>query len=303
MAGLEASKAVLERTAEVSPDAAAQGFRQAWWRIGLLGALVITLYADVLAPMASEWWRNEGHSHGLLVVPLGCYLAWRRRHVVFAERVSYEWYGLLVSLLACAMYLLGRLGAELFLSRSSSVVLLAGLVWTFWGTRRLRILAFPLLLLLTAVPLPELVYSGAAMPLQRLASGVATSLSQFLGVAVYRDGNIIQLATGPLGVAEACSGLRSISSLAVSALLLGYLEQSSLWARVVIFLLATPIAILMNVLRITGTAVLADRQPELAMGFYHSFSGWLVFMLGFGLLFVTSKILRVAVRRRHRSGA
>src|SRR5207248_354562 len=139
--------------------------------------------------------------------------------------------GPILTALACCMFVMGKLASEFFMMRLSFVVLLAGLIWTFWGSQRLRTLTFPLLLLATMVPLPVMVYNSLAAPLQLFASDVATRIAQTLGISVFRDGNIIQLASGSLGVAEACSGLNSLSALVVGSLLLGYLFCSSLAGR------------------------------------------------------------------------
>src|SRR5262249_39742003 len=155
-------------------------------------------------------------------------------------------------------------------------VLLAGLTWTFWGAPRAQSLGFPLVLLATMVPLPAIVYNMVAAPLQLFASQVATSLAQALGVSIYRDGNIIHLANTSLGVAEACSGLHSLSALVVGSLLLGFLEDASITGRILLCLISIPLAVAVNVLRVAGTAVLADYRLEFAEGFYHAFSGWLV---------------------------
>jgi exosortase len=141
------------------------------------------------------------------------------------------------------------------------------------------------------VPLPGIVYNTLAAPLQLFASGVATSLAQSLGVSIYRDGNIIHLANVSLGVAEACSGLNSLSALVVASLLLGFLEDAPVIGRVLLLLISVPLAIAVNVLRVAGTALLADYDMEFAMGFYHLLSGWLVFVLGFGLLWLIGKLL------------
>jgi exosortase len=213
------------------------------------------------------------------------------RDEVFAEPAVTDPRGIWLTAAACLLYLVGKLGAEFFLMRVSLVVLIAGLIWTFWGKRRLLKLAFPLVLLVTMVPLPAVLYNRMAAPLQLFASGVATSALQAIGVAVYQDGNIIHLANSSLGVAEACSGLRSISSLSVLALVLGYLLNPRVGARVLLFLLAIPTAIAVNVLRIVGTALVAQEDPRLAEGFYHSFSGWLVFLVGFGGLYVQGMVI------------
>ncbi len=257
----------------------------------VVGLLTI-LYWRVLPDMAVDWWTNEGNSHGLLIVPLVLYIVWRQWESILAVPAAVDLRGLWLTLAACCVYVVGRMAAEFFLTRISFVLLLAGLAWTFWGYARLRKLAFPILLLATMVPLPTIVFNQFAAPLQLLASRVATDTAQLLGVAIYREGNIIHLADTTLGVAEACSGLRAISSLVIGALLLGYLDLDRIWAKVVLFGLAVPAAILTNVIRVAGTALLADRDPELATGFYHTFSGWLVFLVGLGILLALTKLLK-----------
>jgi len=263
----------------------------AWVQIGSVVLLLVFLYWQVVADMAATWWNDESASHGLLIPPLALYLAWTRRASILAEPRTPQARGLWVVAFGCLVFLVGRLGAEFFLTRISLVILLTGLVWTFWGMARLQQLSFPLLLLATMVPLPVIVWNALAAPLQLFASDIATSLAQLLGVAVYRDGNVIHLAQISLGVAEACSGLHSLAALMIGSLLLGFLVCSSVVMRVVLFLLSMPLAIVLNVFRITGTAVLADYWQDIAFGFYHSFSGWLVFVAGFGGLWLMASTL------------
>jgi exosortase len=163
---------------------------------------------------------------------------------------------------------------------------------------RLRTLAFPLLLLATMVPLPGILYNALAAPLQLLASDIAAQIAQAFGVSVFRDGNILELAGISLGVAEACSGLNSLSALVVGSVLLGYLVCEQLASRVLLFLLAAPLAVAVNIARVAGTALLADWNNAFALGFYHSFSGWMVFLVGFGLLYVSARILHAVFDRR-----
>jgi exosortase len=259
---------------------------------------MIALYAAVLADLANDWWTDPTLSQGLLIPPLALYIAWLRRHITFSNPSASDSWGLLLTGAACLLFILGKLAAEFFLSRISFVILLAGLVWTFWGMPRLKTLTFPFLLLATMVPLPAIVDSAVAAPLQLFASDVATSVSQFLGVSVYRDGNIIYLAHVSLGVERACSGLSSLSALLVGSVLLGFLQCSRPVTRILLFASSIPISIGVNALRVSGTAVLADYDEKFAMGFYHSFSGWLVFLLGFGSLYLFCMLLGALLERK-----
>ena len=277
----------------------AQGRGIVFWLAWLLVVgLILTLYAHVFAELASDWWNDPNASHGLLVPPLAAYIAWKRRRLTLAAPAELDWRGLFLIAAGCLVLLTGKLGAEYFLTRISIVIILTGLVHTFWGKHRLRTLAFPLLLLATMVPLPVIVFNDLAQPLQLFASQTSTRIAQFLGTSVYQDGNVIQLASTTLGVEEACSGLRSLAALVVMALLVGFLQCTRPVTRVILLALSLPIAVLVNVIRVAGTAIMADHDPELAMGFYHTFSGWLVFLLGIFFVLGASRLLHATLDRR-----
>jgi exosortase len=260
-------------------------------QIGVVIALICTLFSAVLIDMGHDWWSDPALSQGMLLPPLALYIAWLYRRHTFSYPAIPDNRGLFLTAAACLLLLLGELASEFFLMRFSFVVLIGGLIWTFWGIHRLRTLTFPILLLATMVPLPVIFYNSLAAPLQLLASDLATRIAQFFGISVFRDGNVIQLAGTSLGVAEACSGLNSLSALIVGSVLLGFLMCSRSLCRLILFLLAIPLAIVVNIVRVAGTAIIADYNQKFAEGFYHSFSGWLIFVAGFGALYLTARIL------------
>jgi exosortase len=265
--------------------------RWLWLQVGLVVGLIVALYFRIIPDMVKDWLDDPGASHGLLIPPVALYIAWVRKDLTLAEPAFPDLRGLWLTLSACFTLLVGILGAEYFLTRASFVLLLAGLIWTFWGAPRFRTLLFPFVLLLTMIPLPRVVYNMMAAPLQLFASSVATSLVQALGIAVYQDGNVIHLAGISLGVAEACSGLHSLSSLVTASLMVGFLVCTRIRTRVVLVAISIPIAIGMNVVRVTGTALIAEYNQQYALGYYHSFSGWLVFLVGFGVVYAAAIVL------------
>jgi exosortase len=170
--------------------------------------------------------------------------------------------------------------------------MLGGAILFLHGWHHLRILTFPILFLLLMVPLPAIVFNQIAFPLQLLASRVGTAGIQACAVPVLREGNVIVLADTTLEVAEACSGIRSLVSLLTLGILYGYFTDPRPWMRTLIALSTVPIAIAANAARVTGTGVLAHYYgPEAASGFFHTFSGWLVFVVAFLLLFLVSRVL------------
>jgi exosortase len=263
-----------------------------WLKFGIIVTLIALLFWDVLPDMAHDWWIEPALSQGMLLPPLALYVAWIHRKQTFGYPAIPDTRGLFLTALASVTFVIGKLASEDFTTRISFVILLCGMIWTFWGIHRLRSLAFPLLLLATMVPLPVVLYNSLAAPLQLFASDMASQIAQAVGVSVFRDGNIIQLASVSLGVEEACSGLNSLSALSVGGLLFGYLLCSRLLSRLAIFVAAIPLAIVVNVLRVAGTAVLADYNQDLAMGFYHLFSGWLVFVVGAGVLYLLARLMQ-----------
>ena len=260
-------------------------------KVTVLAGLTGVLYGPVLMDLFSDWWNVPAASQGLLIPPLALYIAWLRRKETLRTPAAPGAFGLALIAAACALFLLGKLAAEFYLTRISFVLLLAGLVWTFWGTTRFRTLLFPFLLLATMVPLPALIYNSLTVPLQLVASWGATEISRAFGVAVYQDGNIIRLAGATLGVEEACSGLSALSSLLVGTVLLGFLLCGRVWARLILLLISVPITIGVNIVRVAASAILADYNAKFAMGFYHLFSGWLVFVCGAFLIFAIARLL------------
>jgi exosortase len=264
-----------------------------WRPLGILAVLIGILYMGVLVHLGGDWLHDPDYSHGFLVPLFSAYIVWRNRRALGRLPVRPSWWGLAGIAGALAILVIGKLGAELFLTRSSLVLLLGGVVLYFLGWRWLRAMLFPLAFLFLMIPFPALIYDQISLPLQFFASHVASSLLALVGVPVLRDGNIIHLPAMTLEVAEACSGIRSLMSLVALAIIYGYLLEPSIWRRVALVVAAVPIAVIANAVRIMGTGLLVEYwTPEMGTGFFHAFSGWLVFLMALFLLFAFHGVLR-----------
>jgi exosortase len=266
--------------------------RVSWLALLLVGAGG-WLYADVLAGLVADWAHDDNYSHGFLIVPLALYFAWERRQrlVSLARRPSAL--GFLVVVASLVTLVVGMLGAEFFLTRVSLIGVILGTVIFLLGWQHARVLGLPIAFLLLMIPLPAIVFNEIAFPLQLFASKFGVAVMELAQVPVLREGNVITLANTTLEVAEACSGIRSLISLLTLGIVYGYFTDSRLWVRVVIAASTVPIAIVANGLRVAGTGILAHtRGAEAALGFFHTFSGWMVFLAAFGLLFVVVWLLR-----------
>jgi exosortase len=264
----------------------------------------LLLYAPILARLARDWASDDNYSHGFLIVPIALYFVWERRDRLARLIPSPSLFGLPIVALGLVMLVAGLLGAELFLPRVSLLVVLTGTVLFLFGWQVCRVLALPLAFLLLMIPIPALIFNQIAFPLQLLASRVGETVLAAVGIPVLREGNVIVLAHTTLEVAEACSGIRSLISLLTLGIVYGYFVDPRGGVRTAIALSTIPIAILANGARVAGTGVAAHYYGvDAARGFFHTFSGWLVFAVAFFMLSVVTHLLvRVLPRRERRGG-
>ena len=261
----------------------------------VLGAAVLWLYRGMLSSLVQQWASDDNYSHGFFVAPLALYFAWERREALARAPVRPGAGGALLLAFILALWMAGLLGAELFLTRVSLVGVMAGLVWFVWGRAYLRVLAFPIAFLLLMIPLPAIIFNQIAFPLQLLASRVGETAIAAVGIPVLREGNVLQLPARTLEVAEACSGIRSLVSLLMLAIVLGYFTERRSGARVLIACAAIPIAIVANAVRVAGTGIASEWiSPAASEGFFHAFSGWLMFVVAFAALLGVQRFIRSA---------
>jgi exosortase D (VPLPA-CTERM-specific) len=265
------------------------------WQGAALLLLIVWLYASILARLFMQWINDPNFQHGIFVPAFAAYVLWRNRNELKAIEPVPSWTGLPLIVAALVTLMLGVLGAELFLSRLSLLLLLAGLIILFRGWPLFRAVLFPWAILILMIPIPTIILQRFTFPLQMLASKVAATILSLTGVPVLREGNVIVLSVMPLEVAEACSGIRSLLSLVTLAIIYGYLMDHRKWVRVVLALSAVPIAVAANSFRIVGTGLLVQYwDPKKAEGFFHSFSGWLIFVVSLIMLFALhGLILRI----------
>ena len=264
---------------------------------GLLVVAFLSLYASVLSALVTDWFADPDYSHGFLVPILSGYFVWQRRQTLAALVVQPCRWGLAVLLIGVGGLLLGNIAAEFFLMRASMLVVLAGLVLYLLGWQYLRVLRFPLAFLLFMIPLPAILLNTITLPLQLRAAEVATFALHLVHLPVYREGNMIFLPHTTLEVVEACSGIRSLVSLLALAVVFATIAQRQVWKQWVLTLSAVPIALTANAWRIWGTGVMAHVYgTQMAEGFYHTFAGWLIFVVAFALLLAANFLLSMLHR-------
>lgn len=281
----------------------------------VLAATLAFLYANVLVKLSFDWWTDENYSHGLLVPFVIGFIVWSESdRLKQAFEKPKTWLGFAVIFFALFLLMSGTLGAELFLQRISLVVMLAGIVIYFFGTKILQLLVVPFVLLLLAIPIPAIIFNKIAFPLQIYASQIAVWGIRLFEIPTVRKGNVFEIlpqgATQiiSLEVVEACSGIRSLMTLMTLALILAYFTREKkhepemgwisclagfdFWRAVILMLAAIPIAVLTNAARVTATGVLTYYYGKKALeGIWHDLSGWLVYLVALVFLLLLNVFL------------
>jgi exosortase len=273
------------------------------WQLVVLAVLALWLYASTGLHLALQWWHDPNFSHGFFVPLFSLFLLWQEKYRLARIIPRPSWSGFVILSAALCMLIVGQMGAELFLARFSLLVLLAGLIVVFAGWPFLRALSFPLAFLLLMIPIPTILFNQITFPLQLEASKVSAFVLPMCGVPTLREGNVINLPSMPLEVAEACSGIRSLMSLITLAIIYGYLMEKRLWVRWLLAIASVPIAIAANSVRIIGTGLLVQYwDADKAEGFFHASWGWIIFVVSLLMLYGLHAAIRLIFPDRDSAG-
>jgi exosortase len=259
-----------------------------------VAALFIALYGPVIAPLVKQWVSDPNYQHGLAVPVVSAFLLWRRREALRAAGgACASVAGAAVIAFASILLIGGTAASESFTARLSLPVMLIGLLFLFEGTKFVRKAAFPLLFLFMMIPLPYIVYYKVTFPLQIMSAKLASALLGAIGANVARHGNILSLPNYNLEIAAACSGLRSLMTMATLALILCAFSRLSVARKAILAASSVPIAIAANTIRLAVTGIGAYAvSPAFADGALHEISGLIVFFTGFLMLLLVWGLLR-----------
>jgi exosortase len=249
----------------------------------ITGVLFLVLFYRPLAMLLWDWWNVPEAGHGLLLAPVALWYAWKEGIDPAAQPNRALGLGLLAA--GVMVRFASGLAAEFFTMRGSMVLSLVALVVYFVGTRQVLRWWLPFVLIALSIPLPELVTQALALPLQFQASRMGAALLEARQIPVLLTGNVIRLPGHELFVTEACSGLRSLTALVSTAVLMAALLFRTPFARVLLVLVAIPIAVLINGVRVFLTGFLVYYvSPKIGTGFMHATEGWLLFLVSLGLM-------------------
>jgi exosortase len=269
----------------------AKGFRESlkqpkvWMRVTVLFVCLGITYYSTFAELVSEWIRDPDYSHGFLIPIISLCFIWQRRSEIEEKLASPSTIGLPLIISGLTLLVFGNLASESFTMRISFLIVLIGISIFLLGWAHLKILLLPIGFLIFMIPIPSIFMQQVTFPMQLFASRVAEASLRVMDLPVLREGNVIYLPHSTLEVAEACSGIRSLMSLLALGVVFAFLTKDRFWQRVVLVLACFPIAIIVNSLRVSTTGILANYYGiAAAEGFFHGFSGYVLFIVAFAIL-------------------
>jgi len=270
--------------------------RTAWALCGLLGVVLLAIYFPTLRWTTQILLSSEDMAHGLFAPLVALYIAIEKRHEILAAPASPSMWGVLILAVAGTVGVIATLGNSATFQRAAFLASLTGCIVLIGGFPALFRLKFPLLLLLFTFPLPQVLYAEITAPLQSWATFFSEKVLTLAGFSVLREGNLLELPHYRLSIVEACSGIRSLITLAFFCLLYAYFWERRTSARLAVVALSIPAALILNVTRITATGILGETNPKFTLGIYHEALGWACLALAFGLVLVLHRGLRYVYR-------
>jgi len=268
-------------------------------QLSFLFLAFLALYYPFIQTLIRDWDTNDNYSQGYFIPIVSGFMIWSLRRELAAIEIKPSNWGIALVALGLLQLLIAKIGSEYFLQRTSMIIVLFGISFFLFGGRFTKTIWLPLVYLIYMVPLPAIIWNRIAFPMQLFASALTEDVVRLIGIPILREGNVLHLAQTSLEVVDSCSGLRSLVSMLALATAFAFLINKDTWKRWVLFLAAFPIAVIVNIIRLSATAILASRYGgDVARGLLHDFSGWLVFVAGIALLILTQSLLgRITTRQ------
>ena len=239
------------------------------------------LYSHTIFEMAQNWMSDDNFSHGFLIPVISGFMIWKHRNKLIDRKITSASWGIVIVLFAMVMHIIGGMSAEVFTMRTSMIVCICGTVIFLFGLQFFKDIMIPIMYLIFMIPIPKIIWNQISFPLQMAAAKATSSIIDLVGIANFREGNIIHLSNTSLQVVDACSGLRSLTTMLALTAAFSYLSNLKRINKCLLFSSAIPVAIFLNITRLTITAIFSQfLEPEITQGLLHDISGFVILLFG-----------------------
>lgn len=265
--------------------------------------IIPTLFFVIFYPTYSHLFgrfsaRDSYYSHGYIVPFVCLYFVWQKRKRLKEIDFKSEIIGIFVLSAGLLLHLVSLSLRINFGSYFAIPISIFGIVLYLYGRKALKEVIFPIVFLVFMLPLPKVVIIAISFKMKLLAAQGAIFIAESLSMKAQRVGSIIYYPGGQLLVGDPCSGLRSLISFLALGAVFTQLTGAKLWRKIILFFTTIPIALLSNLSRIFFLFTVSYIYGEkAAQGVVHDFSGFMVFVLGFLLLILASKLLKCSLVR------
>ncbi len=265
--------------------------KQTLFQIILIVSVFVIVYLKAILKLVSDWSTDPNFSHGFLIPFVALYMIWFKKNELSEMTANPSLSGIFIIVCGMIIHMAGNLGSELFLMRFSMIITLSGIIIYFCGFQIFKKILIPIAYLIMMIPIPSILWNQVAFPLQLFSAAISAKAINLLNIPVFREGNILHLANTSLEVVDACSGIRSLTSLLALTGAFAFLAPLSNFKKWVLFFSAVPIAVAVNVIRLTITGAMAAWiGPETAQGFLHDMSGLIIFGAALILVYIVFAI-------------
>ncbi len=260
--------------------------------IALLVVFIVAYWVP-LKTMAGRWWTDDDYSYGFFIPIVSMYLFWDNRRALKGVSFANAWTVLPFLILSVLVSLYGILGSSGNIAMPIIPILVILFAAFCFGTSFTKSFFLPLAFLIFMIPVPDIVERYLGLFLKSVSTRAGASIIGLFNIPVHVSGNVIDLGVSQLQVVDACSGMRGVFALLALGVIYAYFFEKAPWKRIVSVLATMPIAVAANALRIGITGILTEHYGgAMAEGFFHGFSGWILFVVAFAFLFVIGRVLR-----------
>ena len=252
----------------------------------LVGIELLILFAPTIYWLFERWTLSVWHNaHGLLIVSVAIYYAWLELRESSHFPVNSSSWGFVFLIPALLLVVLDTGMHTQLLSAFALFLSLPGLSLLFLGAHRTKAISFFLCMLFLSLPIPLMVTNSLHLVLREVAAHSTAWIIPQLGIPLFMEGTALHISNGTLQVADACSGFSTLYAAIAVACITAYF-CSNAHRRILIMLVAAPIAIVSNILRVVLLVLLVNSfGVEILDTSLHTISGLFTFALTLPIIF------------------